>query len=1022
MQETKPKRSRIWVIAHLLFWGFNVPLAFTIANWFVLFAYSLRMQDWLNFRQVTSLMPIDIVCTFAIVCLMPFCSLIAAVLTRSYRNPRALLQILYGIELPILAFTLARLVFLKTLTPFNIIILLTAAVSIFSYILYTFLRRPKSSVVLAIRTVVFESAVIVGAYASLLMLFFLPIVIAFVLDAVKGIFTSDVIDTFSHYRSLWAIVFSITAFIAASSMFLSLIATPFIGLFLYYRAWRRSSQELTLASTRTKSKYIKLGWGLAYVLATIVVAYQGSMIWFYSQMQNYQAATTFEQRRQIAEPLLKDGSIQPRLVDTYLAHYRYLTDAEMTILADAYKNEIKVSDPVSKQIQQAFTTIAFPFVYGGKFEEDVKKAGEYYQDLYDEPIQLAQSKNVSRILSTSFDISTDPLKSSVLDRSDEDVYLTAQTVKATPDVTNTFATVTIEEEYENLTSTPQEVYYVFSLPQDSVVTDLKIGADLELASEHFQNTTQATPVPTVIPTTNTPNATPFVLATPIPQKDAGAIAPKGAANAVFESQYQARIDPAILEQVGPTQYKLRVYPIPVSEKMLQAWQRNQLASPVRNQKMRFSYITPIETNGAAALPIITEHRNIFSDHKTVLRTGENADKSLGVEAKSVPVLSENDPCRGDIQTLSTTNGMTLYIPHTKNPWFSANKDSTFCQQPLAGSETQIHEKHLAIMVDSSYSMGKVSWKETLEKELSLSSLLQSNNIDLYYFNDFISTPISLNQEKDNPKIWNQFSFGKTNRLKALEAVAGKYDAVFMFTDASEADAVAPTDTVKASTSPLYLIHLSGKYPKYPDSLTYYLQASGAQEDTSGKVALQRYAAYLRAQAAVTRVTTIAPLIVIGNTGTWISFPASTPPQVLTDVLPQASVNMSSPQIVKLANRYEIQAQMRFSANQLANLQFLDHLQNQAVSDGIVTPFSSLLVVTTDQQREQLRLAATQANRFSVGYDLGEQRLVEPTSGGLLGTSAVPEPGEWALLLTALVSLTFVNRVRIFAYLRSRHHE
>jgi len=94
--------------------------------------------------------------------------------------------------------------------------------------------------------------------------------------------------------------------------------------------------------------------------------------------------------------------------------------------------------------------------------------------------------------------------------------------------------VEIEEVYENLTFENQEIFYYFSLPEDAAITGIWIGRTDKRE-----------------------------------EMDAFIVAPRGAAQLVYEQQVRRNIDPALLEQVGPAQYRLRVFPIPVTRRQAQ---------------------------------------------------------------------------------------------------------------------------------------------------------------------------------------------------------------------------------------------------------------------------------------------------------------------------------------------------------------------------------------------------------------------------------------------------------------------
>jgi hypothetical protein len=994
------QRPRILqILAHLLFWGFNLPLVFITFNWLIMFGWQWYQEaQFTSWRQLTDFIPTDILVTLVVFFAMPTVASLVSIFTKSYRSPRRLLQVLFGVELPIMAFTLSRLIFLKTLTPVNILFLSTAIVSIAIYVLYVYRKAFKNKYLLLVQLFVYQSAVVVGIYASLLMFFFLPIVIAWIFDAVQSFFSYGLYDTVTYSENVWQIVIGLITMLAFSLLFVLLIATPFIGLYLYWRAGVRVTKVLQHTIKSFFPVPTRLVFSLLYAVFASVLAYQGSLVWFYEAMDTYQNAKSFEERAQVAESILERKSfVENRLIDTYLAQYRYLTDAEMTVLQQAYVDQLALEEPIAARVQNWFTIAAFPFVFNGRFEQDVKKADEYYQEIFDEPIQLAESKKVNRTLATSFSFSSDQLKSSVLDREDLDVRLVERIVTAKPDSTNQFATVTIQEEYENTTDTEQEVLYIFSLPQDSVMVDLQLGADLEL--QRVQLEVADTPQPTTPP----PAATEPVAAvqpTPTPsqkeQVDQGEVAPKGAANQTFESQYARRIDPAILEQVGPVQYKLRVYPIPVQEQNMNAWQRESLREPVRNQKVRYSYVTALNQKGEAALPRITEKRNVFSDAQPI----DFIDQSQQISV----VTRESSICSSQAAYLRTQNRLTVYIPHAGNPWIASEGVPFSCENQFENAELMLKNKRIAILADASHSMGVDDWKSYLYAQLPLDTLIDTNTVDLYYFNDLLSQPISLQQQKNNLEIWSQASFGKTDRLHALQQVEGAYDLVLLFTDDSEADTPDTGDFTPGTAQPIYIIHTEGKIPKLPDNLTYYLQANGSRVVDSGFTALQNFAVY-----EAVRKNLPNTFILVGESGTWVSLPPSQETAV-SDLLGQS--NVANDTVAKLLVHRQIEAEMQNSAASLHQLPVLDALNETARKSGIVTPFSSFIVLVTDEQKEQLRQASLSDGRYVVPYEIGEEQLLEPTAGGLLGTSAVPEPHEWVLLLTGGALILYLGRQRI----------
>ena len=107
---------------------------------------------------------------------------------------------------------------------------------------------------------------------------------------------------------------------------------------------------------------------------------------------------------------------------------------------------------------------------------------------------------------------------------DREILLTQQEVNIIEH--GDWAEVELFEVYQNHTSTRQEVVYYFSLPETGVVTGVWLGNSPE-RDERFSFH----------------------------------VAPRGAAQQIYREQLRVNIDPALLEQIGPRQYRLRVFPI-----------------------------------------------------------------------------------------------------------------------------------------------------------------------------------------------------------------------------------------------------------------------------------------------------------------------------------------------------------------------------------------------------------------------------------------------------------------------------
>ncbi len=92
--------------------------------------------------------------------------------------------------------------------------------------------------------------------------------------------------------------------------------------------------------------------------------------------------------------------------------------------------------------------------------------------------------------------------------------------------------------------------------------------------------------------------------------------------------------------------------------------------------------------------------------------------------------------------------------------------------------------------------------------------------------------------------------------------------------------------------------------------------------------------------------------------------------------------------------------MTAQRNQLDDLTTLDTLHALAMEQGIVTPYSSMIVLVTTQQENLLKNLSQQDDRFERELEA----VGETTPENALTVTGVPEPEEWLLLALAAALL------------------
>ena len=72
---------------------------------------------------------------------------------------------------------------------------------------------------------------------------------------------------------------------------------------------------------------------------------------------------------------------------------------------------------------------------------------------------------------------------------------------------------------------------------------------------------------------------------------------------------------------------------------------------------------------------------------------------------------------------------------------------------------------------------------------------------------------------------------------------------------------------------------------------------------------------------------------------------------------------------------------------------------------VVTPYSSMIVLVDEAQREQLKAAEAKSDRFERKVESGKENLTKPNNP--FNVSGTPEPEEWLLLGVGAIGLLAV---------------
>jgi putative PEP-CTERM system integral membrane protein len=851
----------------------------------------------------------------------PICTGLGA--WRLRKHPVLLMRLFYGIEAPLLVLLLLRLFVLRQTTPGSTFVLAAFGLAIATFALELFFGYAAYQKPLAWFQMVSHSLVLmVGLYVGGLLLFYtVPalcvLLYAFVSGLLQGNWWQSFLWTLTNspwHSVLWATM-SLFLFSFSCTLF---VAMPYGLVNMYARSWGRIFTAFGRQHGRWRGGLVTAGVGIATLLLFIQTQAQ-------PQVQAFQLLDPLPQTAVERQAVLaRSETVRQGLTNAYLQAYRYLSPwQESNALASWYQSLFNLSPEQAQFWQNWHNSFLSPFLYQGDRTDDAK-AAELYAQVFDQPIQKAERQAIQQALQST--VNREETKAGLMNINQEIVYLAQQQVSV--EEQGDWAEITLFERYENNTPEDQEIFYAFSLPESAVITGLWLGDDFEPQTRF-----------------------PFV------------VSPRGAAQKVYNEevergQRQAATDPALLEQVGPQQYRLRVFPIPA--------RRVAEGRPGRTDLWLTYKVLP--QDGQWPLPQLTEKRSIYWDRKTEHQRPQGQaklDKETWLEA-GIPASAASQ-----------------WRPHQA----LFPEGYRVVAEPLSGSVAPLQGQRLALVIDTSFSMQAQS-KRLAETVRDLERVGGSNPLD-WYLAGAGDAPQRLDQTP-HPK--NLLFFGSlqlSDMLQQFEQLRGNsdYDAVILITDAGSYELADDEAAVPPPNAPLWVLHLGGKLPTaYQDAVLQAIQDSRGGVATEADELLQRLA--LNQQDS--RVASVADGYV------WRVEPVSA----------KQSEGVSAPDFVPLAARQLILKLSR--EGDMGQVAEMDRVHAIAKRAQIVTPYSSMLVLVDERQREALRQAEQALDRFERQVETGNDTLTQPNNP-LTNSASVPEPGVALGLGSVAVALWLQRR-------------
>jgi putative PEP-CTERM system integral membrane protein len=863
----------------------------------------------------------------ALIAVPTVCTLVG--LWRFRTQPLQLMRLFYGVEAPLFLLCLIRLFLLRELTPASIQIVGTFVVCIAAFVfalLYGYIgqheripatyRRPLASLQLVCHSLM----LLMALYAGVLLLFYaLPVSGVVLQEFFKFRWLEELVRMLIWDNLVWSwwLPIGFLLFCFSSTLFVVMPAA-LTALYVDSGHWILNAFASQYGQTRriAGSVAVLFAW-----LTIFILVQQQPQIQAFALLRN--PAQTDSSRQAL---LAKSDVIRSGLLNAYLSSYRYLSSREENNhIRQMYIDVFDWPESEAQVLQNLYNQVMSPFLYNGS-RSDSEKAAKLYAEFFDAPIQRAEQKAIQHALQST--ANRDEAKAGLLNINQKMVWLRSQqvTVKAQGD----WADVELHEVYENQTPNLQEVFYSFSLPESAVITGLWLGD-----------------------TDNRQKCFPFQ------------VSPRGAAQKIYNEQVRERIDPALIEQVGPRHYRLRAFPVPPkSSALMHLW----LTYQVMGQKAGW------------AMPQLAEKRNIFwtKDTKRIYN-GQAVKSSEDWLPSSISAEGKRQP------TLHQVNLPGGYRISAKP---LVNQDYSFPQG-----------KRFAVVLDSSRSMASHVKELTetfrwLKEKGFADNELANNDADLYVSASAGAQPKRIDDIRrfDVAKMTFYGTLQLKDILQQFTQVRGDtpYDAVLVVTDEGTYELSDDKTTVPAMPAPLWMVHVGGKLPPaYDDGTLRAIQDSGGGVSTEIPEVMQR----LATQAALGD-----SVVSVVDGYAWLM---EKQPQGASLQADTTSKNGFEPvaarQLVLCLSKEKVKEQ----------LVQLDTMHAIAKSSEIVTPYSSMIVLVNDRQREALKRAEQQSDRFNRKVESGNEQLTQPSNP--LQVSGVPEPEEWMLMGMVAIALVFISR-------------
>jgi putative PEP-CTERM system integral membrane protein len=938
----KLANPRSW--AYGLFWSWNI-----IFLAFMLLGFAPRLLPDLLTAVRGEAIPAAFLVYALLLTLIPVVAVVLG-LTLLRRAPGRLLILGYGVEGPLMLMLAVRFFVVREMTLAMLVPLSAAALGVVT-LLWAILDGNidrRGPILAHVRAIGLTLLLLVGLYASLWLAFYAAPAAVLAWEPI-----GDLLRNVPEPR--WMLLWGLGIILGVYSATL-LVLMPIAVPILYARAWWRGVRSLSAIHGPLRS-----------LLLTGLVVGVGGLSFLMANQQPQQLAFALLKQPPgspaEAQALLdRQEEIRAGLLNTYLAPARYVSAVgEVRHVSAMYEAAFDMPAVRAQRVQRLYEAVARPALYvpvnqpqwsprvdNRALVDEPLEAAKLYESFFDRPIIEGEHDAVVRAARSTWSIEQAQTAWRAID--DREVHIARQEVTVTEK--GDWAEIELYEVYQNQTSERQEVIYYFSLPESAVITGLWLGNSPDREARFSYR-----------------------------------VSPRGAAQALYRNEVQRRYDPALVEQIGPRQYRLRIFPV-----QPQRWRNDEASghSLIEEAPPLHMWLTwrVLAQENTWPLPRLAERRNVYWD-ETSLRLVNGAPMRVDPAAWLPAWL----PARGPV------------VPVAHRVDFPGGE--TVIVRPASSDELppMPEDLRLAVVLDRSRSMASLAGDVNTALGRLEAAAGRQGGVDVYLTASRYrgETPARIGLASLDPETIMYFGGQNAAELLAqFDALRAdqKYDAVLVLTDGSGYELGAGDFPVTPPDAPVWMVHLGGDYPLgYDDATLEAIQASGGGVAGGVDEALTRLAMALAGGSG-------APSADVVDGYVW-----STLPTPAAERNSQVVVHPPTDPFAALAARRVILETMHRQRGVLDQVATLDHLHDLAIEYGIVTPYSSMLVLVDASQARLLAQLEARDDRFLREIEeVGETAPQNPFS-----VTGVPEPEEWLLLVLVAAMIIWYMRTRRVSY-------